>query len=211
MNERSNIMITINSGKIKSYIDINAKNYVKDAINAYYRYINCNNFDDLVCPLCKHRHCLKYHKTYVRNITYLENEQIYDDKIEIAVCVCEHCKKTKAKQKYHALLPDFILPYHIYEASTIISALYDHEKRQRKSKEILERLKITHKLFRDWIKKFKKYLLPSSIITESNNDLSTVLDSIYKLKDIFLDSFYNNYNHPFFLFKLTCVNLCITP
>ena len=130
--------------------------------------------------------------------------------INIIVCKCENCSKEKGKQKYHAILPEFILPYSIYEASTIIKAVNDYINKVKLS-EILERLKIQHKLFYDWLRKIKKYIFSASIILKTNNTIQSVITHIMKEKGKFLINFYNNYNHPFFLFKLTCVTLCITP
>lgn len=98
----------------------------------------------------------------------------------------------------------------IYEASTVINAINDYINKVN-LKIILERLKIQHKLFYDWLKKIKEYILPSSIILEVNYKLDNVINEIIKSYDTFLKNFFHNYNHPFFLFRLTCVPLCITP
>ena len=126
------------------------------------------------------------------------------------MCECKHCKETNAKQKYHALLPEFILPYHIYEASTIINAINDYFNNV-KINEIIEKKQITHKLFYDWLRGLKKYVLSSSVILKIKDDIKEVVTCIIENKFIFLNNFYDNYQHPFFLFKITCVPLCIIP
>ena len=68
--------------------------------------------------------------------------------VNITVCKCEECSKTEGKQKYHAILPDFVLPYIIYEASTIMKALSDYYNKI-KIQQILDRLQIKHKLLYD--------------------------------------------------------------
>ena len=103
------------------------------------------------------------------------------------------------------------MPYHIHEASMIIDAAYKYLIKQMKLKQILEKLKITHKLFYDWINKINKYLLPSSIVLKENNKLIKVVKQIYKQRENFLIDFFDNYQHPYFLFRITCVPLCITP
>lgn len=211
-------MISINFNKIKPYCkfninncEFNINNPIEDIINAYYSYVDCNCFSDLTCPLCGFSGCLHYHKSYERNLIYLNDDKPVETKIIIAVLVCSHCKNIKAKQKYHALLPTFIFPYHIYESSLIIDSIYKRICQKIKLDEILNRIKITHKLFYDWIKKIKKYLLPSSVIVKTKNEIIIVINEIYKLNDKFLIDFYNSFKHHFFLFKLTCVPLCITP
>ena len=175
----------------------------------YYNYCDCNNFSNLVCPLCKTKN-LVFYKTYERNLSFLENDKVINIKVSIIVCKCNHCAKFKDKQKYHAILPEFILPYHIYEASTIIKTINDR-LHSKKIKEIIERLQITHKLFYDWLKKITKYTLSSSIVLKTKNELKTVVTKIMKYYKTFLNNFYDNYYHPFFLFRKTCIQLCIIP
>ena len=137
-------IITLNLDKIKSNIQLQGFNPIEYVINSYYNYCDCNSFSDLKCPCCGN-HSLKFHKIYNRNLTYYYNGKMYNVIIKITVCICEHCSNIKGNQKYHAILPDFILPYIIYESSTIMKALADYYNGV-KSKQILERLEIRHKL-----------------------------------------------------------------
>ena len=148
-------IITLNLDKIKSNIQLQGFNPIEYVINSYYNYCDCNSFSDLKCPCCGN-HSLKFHKIYNRNLTYYYNGKMYNVIIKITVCICEHCSNIKGNQKYHAILPDFILPYIIYESSTIMKALADYYNGV-KSKQILERLEIRHKLLYDWIKKLNAY------------------------------------------------------
>lgn len=202
-------MISINLNKIKSYFTIDMEITIDNLIKAYNNYLDCNDFSDLKCPLCGNK-TLFFHKTYERNLTYYIDSILKNIKINIIVCKCEHCAKKNAKQKYHALLPIFIFPYAIYESSTILKAISDYLNKI-KLKEILERIQINHKLFYDWLKKINKYILSSSIILKCNNNLKVVIKEIMNQNNIFLSIFYQTYMHPFFLFKLTCVKLCIIP
>lgn len=208
-------MITFNTNKIKPHFE---KNKTKNTtspftilINSYDNYCDCNMFNDLRCPCCNKKNTLSFHKKYPRNFSYIENGVKIDTVIYITVLECKYCKKCNNKQKYHALLPIFILPYHIYEASMIIDSIYSYLVKEQKLNEILEKIQITHKLFYDWLKKIKIYLLPSSVILKENNVLITIIKKIYLLNEKFLIDFYDNYGHPYFLFKETCVPLCITP
>ena len=200
-------MITFCLSKINAF-DEEIKS-ISEYIKLYNNYRDCNYFINLKCPKCKNN-TLKFHKTYERNLCYYICDNLESIILDIIVVKCEHCAKIDDSQKYHAILPEFLLPYSIYEASTIIKAVNDYINKV-KLINILERLKIRHKLFYDWIKKINKYLLSSSIILKINNEISKVVNEIIKEKNNFLINFYNNYNHPFFLFRITCVPLCITP
>lgn len=202
-------MVSLNLNKIKYYLKEKSQNSMKTIIKAYDNYRDSNDFSDLECPQCKHK-SLTFHKTYERNLTYDINNKIENIKINIIVCQCQHCVQKHNKQKYHAILPEFILPYTIYESSSIINAINEYLK-ERELKEILKRLQITHKLFYDWLKKFNKYKLSASIVLKCNNEINIVISEIIKSNSIFLNTFYEINEHPFFLFKLTCVPLCIIP
>ena len=190
-------------------MQILGKNPIGQAIYVYYNYCDCNDYSNLRCPCCSNK-SLTFHKKYQRNLTYYYNGKVFDITIDIAVCKCNHCSKISGRQKYHAILPEFILPYAIYEASTIMNALNDYYNKV-KLNQILDRLKIQHKLFYDWIKKFNIYSLSASVILKINNDLKQIINNIVKENSIFLMNFYNDYHHPYFLFKTTCVPLCIIP
>ena len=203
-------MITLNLNNFKSVVQLEVDDDpIKCAIKNYYNYCDCNDFKKLKCPCCGN-HSLSFHKTYERNLVYYYNRKMNSIIVNIRVLKCSECSKIKGNQKYHALLPDFVLPYIIYEASTIMKALSDYFNKI-KLNQILERLKIRHKLFYDWLKKLYAYSFSASIILKINNIIDKVISSIIEKKSLFLNDFYHNYNHPFFLFRLTCVPLCIIP
>ena len=203
-------MIAYNSKKYKSNIQIGIDDDpIKYEVKKYYNYCDCNLFTDLKCPCCGH--CsLSFHKQYERNLLYYYNGKMNFITIYITVCKCEECSKIKGRQKYHAILPDFVLPYAIYEASTIMKALSDYFNKV-KIEQILKRLQIRHKLLYDWLKKLDVYSFSASIVLGVNNSVNNVISSIINQNCNFLNKFYYDYNHPFFLFRLTCVPLCINP
>ena len=201
-------MITLNLSKIKSNFQLSGFDPIEYAIKGYYNYCDCNDFNDLKCPCCG-KHSLSFHKTYERNLSYYYNG-MHNTIINIAVCECEHCSKIEGNQKYHSILPEFVLPYIIYEASTIMKALYDYYNKV-KTQEILERIQIRHKLFDDWLKKLAAYSFSASIVLGVDYNIETVIAKIKEYNSQFLNQFYYDYHHPFFLFKLTCVPLCIIP
>lgn len=201
-------MVTLSIDKINPQNDINNIKTMESIIQLYNNYRDCNDFSNLKCPLCGNKGSLFFHKMYERNLTYYINDEMVNTKINIIVCKCVYCEEAHNSQKYHALLPEFILPYTIYEASTIVKAVNDYLN-GKKLAEITDKLKITHKLFYDWLRKLKKYTLSASIILKITNDIKYVVSGIIDNNSKFLISFYDDYNHPFFLFKTTCVPLCI--
>lgn len=62
-----------------------------------------------------------------------------------------------------------------------------------------------------WLNGFKKYLTVSSTILETELSIKQVLIEIKRCKDEFQYSFYQDYFHPYFLFRATCVPLIIMP
>lgn len=177
-------MITLTYKNLYPYIEKNTNTDFKTVINAYFRFNDCNCFDDFVCPCCKQKGCLSFHKTYDRNITYYKDGQVVNDIIPITVLVCKNCKNYPGRQKYHALLPDFIFPYHINNANIILSALYLKLIKQMKVEEIITKFNITHKLFYDWLYKFIIYLLPASIVLEQNKDPITIINQLRNARKI---------------------------
>ena len=207
-------IITWNSQnyKLNIQLDINDNDPIdpiKYIVKIYYHFCDCNNFNNLKCPCCGKR-LLSFHKRYERNLVYYYNGKMNNIIVNITVCKCKECSKTKGKQKYHAILPDFILPYIIYEASTIMKALSDYYNKT-KIQQILDRLQIRHKLLYDWIKKLNIYSFSASIVLGINNVIKTIISNIISQNSKFINRFYYNYYHPFFLFKSTCVPLCIIP
>lgn len=182
---------------------------IKEKIKYYYNYVDCNSFDNLTCPCCKKKGYLQYHKRYERNLIYYEDNHLIEAKIEICVVICKNCKNNGERQKYHALLPCFIFPYHIYNGDVIIEVIGKYMK-NNSVKEIVEKFNIVAKLLYDWLEKFNIYLLASSIVLEINKDKEAIIEKIKQVKAKFLKDFYNYYFHPYFLFKRTCVKLCIS-
>lgn len=181
-------------------------------INAYEIVANTNDYSFCKCPQCNHDNCMHYHKEYQRNIIFHIMGYEIIAKISIVVLECKFCKDTnKGKQHFHALLPDYIFPYHIFSSNIIINALYDRIIKNIKIEIIIEKLRISHQLFYKWLRGLKKYLLTSSIILATQSNIKDILNKIIENKDEFLYLFYKEYRHPYFLFKLTCVPLAIMP
>ena len=66
------------------------------------------------CPNCKAKCNFSYHGSYVRNISFICEDKIYDFKITVTRVICNSCGST------HALLPNFIVPYKIFSRESIL-------------------------------------------------------------------------------------------
>lgn len=181
-------------------------------IKAYESIGIINDYSTHKCPCCKNNNCMKYHKDYQRNITFIYNDYLIEAKISLIVLECSFCKEVnKGKQKYHTLLPEIIFPYHIYSSEIIMNTLNDRFINKLKIEQIIEKRKISAQLYYKWLKGLFKYLPICSIILECKIKIEEILLKIKLDKDKFYNNFYEKYFHPFFLFKKTCVPLAIMP
>ena len=189
-------------------------NYSNDSSFLYYlkyyeELININDYHSFKCPLCKHND-LSFHKTYSRNIVFHLNNYEINATINLIVLECNYCKEyNKDNQHYHAIIPDIIFPYHIYSSKIVINSLIERYVNKLKVKEIIDKYQLRHQLFYKWLKELKQYLLISSIILETQNGIVEVLNELkIKLEKLQYD-IYQQYLHPYFLFRKTCVPVII--
>lgn len=181
-------------------------------LKKYEEEIIINSYSDYKCPQCNHDNCLHFHKMYPRDLIVIVDGYEITMKIFIVVLECNFCKKNnKGKQHYHALLPDFLFPYHIYSSKIIIDALSDRIIKELKLSIIIDQINITHQLFYKWLRELKEYLISSSIILKVKVEFKEILTKINLNRHLFYYLFYENYKHPFFLFRLTCVPLALIP
>lgn len=180
-------------------------------IKSYEISIKMNDFDNLKCPLCKHLHTFYYHKEYCRNIIFYVGQYEITAKIHITVLECLFCKEHIETQHFHALLPDFIFPYHVYSGNLILDCLYERLISNIKIHSIIEKRNISHQLFYKWLRELEQYKLSSSTILEIEVDIKLIITNINTNPYSFLNQFYQIYYHPFFLFKETCIPLIIIP
>ncbi len=173
--------------------------------------LNTNSYTSFRCPFCKHNHCLTFHKTYKRTIIFCLYGYEITASISLIVLECSFCKNNKkSPQHYHALIPDGIFPYHIYSGEIILDILFDRMIHKIKVQQIIEKNKISHQLYYQWIKEFVAYQLSSSIILNVKNDKEEILLALFHDPPNFFLQFFIQYYHPFFLFRKTCVSLAIT-
>ena len=181
-------------------------------IEAYEEINKVNDYSFCKCPLCKKENTTIYHKSYERNIILHINGYEIIGKISLTVLECKYCKEcNKNKQHYHALIPDFIFPYHIYSSNIIMKTLINRFINKLKIEEIIENIKISHQLYYKWLNEFNKYLIVSSTILKTQTIITEVLNEIKSRQAELQYKCFINYYHPYFLFKKTCVPLIIMP
>lgn len=181
-------------------------------IKAYELLHQINDYSSFQCPLCGKKNILNFHKQYQRDcIFYVGNYEITAI-VNITVVECSFCKENKEHiQHYHAILPSFLFPYHIYSSNIILDTIYQKEINQIKLNVIMSQRNISHQLLYGWLKGMKKYQLSASTILELPNVLEKIIIDVRKNLEQFLKLFYEQYHHSFFLFRLTCVPLVIVP
>lgn len=169
-----------------------------------------NDYSNLTCPHCKNHNTLSFHKLYSRNIVFTVGSYIITAKIKLVVLECSYCKKLKEKQHFHTLLPNFIFPYYSYSSKIILYSI-EEKFNNNKIEDIINKYKISYQLLYYWISILIKYLLICSTILKIPVIVSNIINEIIKDRRTFLKRFYQQYFHPFFLNKKTCVPLAITP
>jgi Domain of unknown function (DUF6431) len=163
----------------------------------YKNYLEKLNIKTLVCPKCKAKGDFHKHAYYDRNIIVLEGNEIIEDKLRILRLICLSCKTT------HALLPDVIIPYHIYSLSIIFQALKD-KFNLKNVKTICERFNISFQLLYFWIKRFNLHkplceqvigIVPLSerlILNHINDSMSNFLFKYFKEHLLFFMQFFSS-------------------
>ena len=191
--------------------NISGDNTILNKIRDYGTIRNINDYSEYKCPLCGKKEVLHFHKTYERNLIFYYNDCEIICRIDIIVLECSYCKEhNKDKQHYHALLPSFILPYHTYSSYIIMDTLYYGLTKEQFNK-MLEERNISYQLYYKWLRGLDKYKTSASTILLVKNEIIEVIIKIKEDMYKFLSEFYLSYHHPFFLFKLTCVNIVIMP
>ena len=199
---------SINKLNVSSQNDTSILYYIK----VYESLLIVNDYSNFKCPLCKKDHTLSFHKTYERNIIiHLDGYEVIA-KISLIVLECAYCKEyNRNSQHYHAIIPDYIFPYHIYSSNIIMNCLIEHYLKELTIKQIIEQANISHQLYYKWLNELKKYLTVSSVILKTKANIKEILTEIKSRLEELQYNFYQSYNHPYFLFKETCVPLIIMP
>lgn len=144
-------MITLKTCSVKLFdgserINVNLKTKIKELTKIKKEYEETVNFEYLECPEC-HTSNLIYYGGYIRNIGI--NKEFLS--VRIQRVQCKDCKKT------HAIIPNFIYPFFQYEKSYINYILLLMKVREKKDKEIENRLKLSRQLLSKWEQRFKNH------------------------------------------------------
>jgi len=178
-------------------LNIKFVNYTyEESLKQYTNYISSNNFSNLMCTNCKVIGNVQRNTEYVRNYIYIENEKdITETTIVITVVRCNNCGK------YHALLPAFIFPYHIYSACFIMYALNMKLIKQQQAIKLISYLNISGQLLYYWIKVFNKFVSSSTIVLPQSpsKDPPKILHSILNDLQKFISDYYSKLFIMFFL------------
>lgn len=170
---------------------------IKDCIDDYENYVSANDFSTQYCPKCKIKGKFKRNTKYQRNLTYKNNEEIVNDVMTIYVVECRSCGR------YHALLPGFLFPYHIFSAPIIVEVLHQRLCNSLKLLKIVDKYKITHQLMYYWLKllrKFQGYI--STVFDEIVLQLVDQLNKMFDDLELFTKNFHIQHKFMFFLFKM---------
>ena len=144
-------MITLKTRTVKLFdgserinVSLKEKTYnLKEEIKEYEQTLN---YGYLECPKC-HTSNLIYYGGYIRNIGINQEFLI----IRIQRVQCKDCNKT------HAIIPSFIYPFFQCEKSYINYILLLMKVREKKDKEIENRLKLSRQLLSKWEQRFKNH------------------------------------------------------
>lgn len=124
--------------------------------------INCNTYDKKIlnnysflnyeCPKCNAKHSLVRHGVYIRNIVYINNGVIHEEKMNILRVKCSSCNST------HAILPNDVIPYCVYAYSYVFQILYEHFLHGDSVLSIASKYNVSFQLIYYFISKFRDFL-----------------------------------------------------
>lgn len=106
-------MIIFFNDKINTFSKFNTNNFSLTQENIQSLMPSCEDIT-CKCPKCKAKSNFSFHGSYVRNISFIREDKIYDFKVTVSRAICNSCGST------HALLPSFIVPYKIFSQESIL-------------------------------------------------------------------------------------------
>lgn len=144
-------MILLNEEKSKLFCE---KSKIKYKINEKIKkldrlideYEKTINYEYMECPKCKSNKLVGY-GSYKRNIVINEETRV----IRIKRVQCKNCKCT------HAIIPEYIKPYFVYESSYIDFCMLLIKIRRKTKKEIERIFGISRQIIRKWEIRFNKH------------------------------------------------------
>lgn len=110
-------MIICFNDKINTFSKININNssltqeYIQDLMPSC-EDIHCD------CPNCKAKSNFSFHGSYIRNISFIREDKIYNFRVTVTRVICNSCGST------HALLPSFVIPYKIFSRESFLYVVF---------------------------------------------------------------------------------------
>lgn len=174
------------------------------------------NVFEYVCPSCGAKHSLIRHGKYTRNICFINESNLVEEKSMVVLrLICKSCNTT------HAILPNDVVPYCIYSFSFMLNTLIRRFVDSSKISTICNDFNISFQLLYTFIKRFLKFAESCMLVLRnlgfqnSSTDISKLLLSIIAFeksdKDFFfayflcsswiflMTKFQNNLSPPIFL------------
>jgi hypothetical protein len=177
---------------IPIFIKTKDKN-IDDQMYEYYNKVDTYSYKDY-CTNCKSINDFSKHSTYERNCVFLnDSNSLSETTIIITVVKCNNCSK------YHALIPSFLFPYHVYSSMTILFVLNKRkEEKELKLLKFLDSLNINYYTYFYWYNKSFIILTKSTTIIgnliKNNNTISYIISFF----DDFVTNYYKNFKLIFF-------------
>ena len=161
--------------------NVNIKTYVEKILNNY-------DFFNYECPKCGARHSLIRHGIYERNISFIKEDNISNEKIEILRLKCTSCNST------HAILPNDVVPYCIYSYSFMMKVIMDFAIDKERVLSIANKYNISFQLIYSFISRLNKFLKDCVYVFRTLNLLKdnfnpTVKDVLVMIENSFKNSF----------------------
>lgn len=161
--------------------NVNIKTYVEKILNNY-------DFFNYECPKCGAKHSLIRHGIYERNISFIKEDNICNEKIEVLRLKCTSCNST------HAILPNDVVPYCIYSYSFMMKVIMDFSIDKERVLSIANKYNISFQLIYSFISRLNKFLKDCIYVFRTLNLLKdnfnpTVKDVLVMIENSFENSF----------------------
>ena len=154
--------------------------FTVDFSNYKNKILNNYSFFDYVCPKCGAKHSLTRHGSYERNICFIDNHNICEEKICVLRLKCASCNST------HAVLPNDVIPYCIYSFSFVIKVLGEYYLEDSKISDICTMFSISFQLIYSFISKFIEFVNSSfSILRNLGFEISCIPHDVLSSIDLY--------------------------
>ena len=164
------------------------------------------NFEKQNCGSCKSRGTFTFHSTYMRTVIGSKEEQNSPSRIKVKVLQCTY---SACKQRFHALLPEWICPFLPYTYPYILEVLhYYFNEADQKILRTAHAFDMSPKTIRRFLVLLEEGQIPmrqTKSFQESEFDIKNLLARLHVKKQLFwsfLSEFLQAAGHTFFAVKL---------